>query len=45
VLTGASLLESLQKLLDLFDAEPTLPTGGPVGLEITHVGPAADRAE
>jgi hypothetical protein len=45
VLSGASLLERLQELLDLLDAKPALPTGCPVGLEITHIGPAANRAE
>jgi hypothetical protein len=45
VLSGASLLERLQELFDLLDAEPALPTGGPVGLEITHIRPATNRAE
>ena len=45
MVTSAPLLERLQELLDLLDAKPSLPTGGPVGLEVSHVGPAADRAE
>ncbi len=42
---GTPLLERLQELFDLLDAKPALPTGGPVGLEITHVCPATNRAE
>jgi hypothetical protein len=45
LMSGAPLLERLQELLDLLDAEPALSTGGPVGLEISHIGPAANRAE
>jgi hypothetical protein len=45
MLSSASLLERLQELFDLLDAKPPLPTGGPVGLEITHVCPATNRAE
>ena len=45
LISRAPLLERLQELLDLVNAEPALSTGGPVGLEISHVGPAANRAE
>jgi hypothetical protein len=45
LLPCAPLLERLQELLDLLDAKPALSTGGPVGLEVTHIGPAANCAE
>jgi len=45
LLAGAALLQRLQELLDLLDAEAALASGGPVGLEIAHVGPTTDGAE
>ena len=41
----AALLERLQELLDLFNAEPALASGRPVRLEVSHVGPPTNRAE
>ena len=45
LMSCAPLLERLQELLDLLDAEPALSTGGPAGLEVSHIGPAANCAE
>ena len=41
----AALLESLQELLDLLDAEATLSAGGAIRLEVAHIGPTTDGAE
>jgi hypothetical protein len=41
----AALLESLQELLDLLDAEATLSAGGAIRLEVAHIGPPTDGAE
>src|ERR1700759_5538512 len=45
MLPGTALLERLQELFDLLNAEPPLPAGGAVGLEVAHIRPTADSAE
>jgi hypothetical protein len=44
-LAGATLLQRLQELLDLLNAEPTLASGRPIRLEVAHIGPPANRSE
>src|SRR5438270_10681261 len=38
-------LKRADELVDLLAAETTLATGSPVGLQISHIRPATDRAE
>jgi hypothetical protein len=40
-----ALLERLQELLDLLDAEAALAAGGAIRLEVAHIGPPTDGAE
>jgi hypothetical protein len=44
-LGGAALLERLEELLDLLDAEAALAAWGAVRLEVAHVGPTTDGSE
>ena len=45
LLASAALLQRLQELLDLLDAESPLSPRGSVRLEIAHVGPPANRSK